>query len=79
LIPGWGRCPGEGNGNPLQYSCLGNPMDRGVWGATVHGVMRVRHHLATKLPPYNQSTTLPSPYSFRAKRYSVFILTSPTP
>ena len=30
LIPGWGRCPGEGNGNPLQYSCLGNPMDRGV-------------------------------------------------
>ena len=30
LIPGWGRSPGEGNGNPLQYSCLGNPMDRGV-------------------------------------------------
>ena len=31
LIPGWGRSPGVGNGNPLQYSCLGNPMDRGVW------------------------------------------------
>ena len=36
--PWWGRSPGEGNGNPLQYSCLENPMDRGVWQATVHGV-----------------------------------------
>ena len=33
LIPGWGRIPGEGNGNPLQYSCLENPMDRGAWWA----------------------------------------------
>ena len=33
-IPGWGRFPGEGNGNPLQYSCLENPMDRGAWQAT---------------------------------------------
>ena len=38
-IPGLGRSPGEGNGNPLQYSCLGNPMDRGPWLATVHGVV----------------------------------------
>ena len=37
-IPGLGRPPGEGNGYPLQYSCLGNPMDRGPWRATVHGV-----------------------------------------
>ena len=37
-IPGLGRSPGEGNGNPLQYSCLKNPMDRGAWWATVHGV-----------------------------------------
>ena len=37
-IPGLGRSPGEGNGNPLQYSCLENPMDRGAWQATVHGV-----------------------------------------
>ena len=37
-IPGWARSPGVGNGNPLRYSCLGNPMDRGVWWATVHGV-----------------------------------------
>ena len=42
---------GEGNGNPLQYSCLENPMDRGAWQATVHGVTRVRHDLVTKPPP----------------------------
>ena len=41
LIPGLERYPGEGNGNPLQYSCLDNPMDRGAWWATVHGVTRV--------------------------------------
>ena len=40
LIPGLGRSLGEGNGNPLQYSCLGNPMDRGAWWATVHGVTK---------------------------------------
>ena len=38
LIPGLGRSPGEGNGNPLQYSCLENPMDGGTWWAIVHGV-----------------------------------------
>ena len=43
-IPGWGRSPGEGNGNSLQYSCLENSMDRGAWWATVHGVQRVRHN-----------------------------------
>ena len=37
-IPGSGRFHGEGNGNPLEYSCLGNPMDRGAWQTTVHGV-----------------------------------------
>ena len=39
-IPGLGRIPGEGNGNPLQYSCLENPMGRGVWQATVHEVAK---------------------------------------
>ena len=38
LIPVSGRSPGEGNGKPLQYSCLGKPMDRGAWWAIVHGV-----------------------------------------
>ena len=40
LIPGLGRSLRKGNGNPLQYSCLGNPMDRGAWWATVHGVAK---------------------------------------
>ena len=40
LIPGLGRFPGEGNSNPLPYSCLGNPMDRRVWWAIVHGVAK---------------------------------------
>ena len=50
-IPGVGRCPVEWNGNPLQYSCLENPMDRGTWRAIVHGVARVGHDLASKPPP----------------------------
>ena len=41
LIPGVGRSPGKGNSSPLQYSCLGNPMDRGAWWATVHSIPRV--------------------------------------
>ena len=48
LIPGLGRSSGEENGNPLQYSCLENPMDRGVWQATVHGVTRVGHDIVTR-------------------------------
>jgi len=48
-IPGSGRFPGEGNGNPLQYSYLGNPMDRGAWWDTVHGGhKRVRYGLVTR-------------------------------
>ena len=43
LIPGRGRSPGGGHRNPIQYSCLENPMDREAWWATVHGVQRVRH------------------------------------
>ena len=45
--PGLGRSPAEGNGNPLQYSCLENPMDQGAWQGTVHSVTRVRHDLGT--------------------------------
>ena len=51
LIPGFedaGRSPGEGNGNLMQYSCLGNPMDREAWQAQVCGVTRVRHNLETE-------------------------------
>ena len=49
-IPGLGRSPQEGNGNPLQYSCLENPMDRGAWWATAQGVTRVKPNLVTKPP-----------------------------
>ena len=46
LIPGSGRFPGEGNGNPLQYSCLENSMDGGAWWATVHGVTKSQTRLS---------------------------------
>ena len=50
LIPGLGRSPGGGHGNPLQYPCLGNPMDRGAWWAAVLGVTKAGHDLVTKPP-----------------------------
>ena len=53
LIPGLGRCTGEGNGNPLQYSCLENPMDREAWWATVHGAAKRR----TRLSDFTHSLT----------------------
>ena len=46
LIPGLGRSPGEGNGNPLQYSCLENPMEGGTWQAIVYGVTKSRTQLS---------------------------------
>ena len=49
-IPGLGRSPGEANGNPLQSSCLENPMDRGAWWAMVHRVARVGPDIVTKAP-----------------------------
>ena len=54
-VPGLERSPGEGSSNPLQNSCLGNPMDRGAWGATVHGGhRRVGHNLETKQYPMQE-------------------------
>ena len=55
LILRLGRSPGEGNANPLQYSCLENLMDRGAWQATVHEVARVGHNLVTKPTPYTRN------------------------
>ena len=53
LIPGWERCPGEGNGNPLQYSCLENSMNRGAWWTTVHRVTESdRTERLTHTPSY---------------------------
>ena len=64
LIPGSGRSPGEGNGNIFQYSCLGNPMDRGAWWATVHGVERAGHELVTK-PPSQPQPSPDNPYPLK--------------
>ena len=53
-IPGSERSPGEGNGNPLQYSCLENPMDRGAWWAAVHGVTKSRTGVNSNNIPRNK-------------------------
>ena len=53
LLPGLGRSSGEGNGHPLQYSCLKNPMDRGAWGATVHGVAKSQTRLSNSNISYH--------------------------
>ena len=47
-MPWVGKMPWKGNGSPLQYSCLENPIDKGAWWAIVHGIARVRHNLATQ-------------------------------
>ena len=67
LIPGSRRSPGEGNGNPLQYSCLGNPLDRGAWQATVHGVRKESDTTGTK----QQCDT---PYDLHFFHFKLFIL-----
>ena len=59
-IPGSGRSPGEGNGNPLQYSCLENPMDREAWQATVHGVAKSQTRLSNFTSSFNLSTSFRS-------------------
>ena len=59
LILGSGRSPEEGNGNPLQYSCLGNPMDKGAWRATVHGVAESPNQMNTNtFIPYLERVTV---------------------
>ena len=67
-IPGWGSSPGEGNGNPLQCSCLGNPMDRGAWWATVHGTVEwdtAEHtHTDHHHPGFPESSHSPPPPLF---------------
>ena len=72
-IPGWGRSPGEGNGKPLQYSCLENPKDRGAWQVTLHGVTKSQTQLslhptqpAPVAPAFScQEQSLPAPISGR--------------
>ena len=56
-IPGSGRCPGEGNGNPFQYSCLENPTDRGVWWASVQGVTKSQTRLGAQVRTHTHTHT----------------------
>ena len=75
-IPGSGRSLGEGNGNPLQYSCLENPMDRGAWWATVHGVAKSRTQLSDfSLLPYAQKvqTTNCSFFNWRINALQCYV------
>ena len=64
LIPGLGRSPGEGNVNPLQYSCLQNPMVRGAWQVTVHGVTKSQ----TRLKQLSMTTTR-APFSTHSPKF----------
>ena len=64
-IPALGRSPGEGNGDPLQYSCLGNPVDRGIWQSTVHGVTKSWAQLSTCTHTHTQK--LKSTYLMRSE------------
>ena len=59
LIPGWGKSPGGGNGNPLQYPCLGNPMDRGAWWVEVHEVteLDINEHAHTRTHTHTHAHT----------------------
>ena len=65
-IPGSGRSPGVGNGNPLQYSCLGNPMDRGAWWAAVYGVAQSR----TRLKRLSSSSNSKNALKIKTKTFS---------
>ena len=60
LTPGSGRSPGEGNGYPVQYSCLRNPTDSRTWRAAVHGVAKSRNDCVTEQPPLTPPLPLPS-------------------
>ena len=73
LILGSERCLREGNGNPLQYSCLGNPTDREAWWVIVHGVARVGHNLATKQQQCEDDTEFFFPAYEGTRPYSVHI------
>ena len=90
-IPGLGRSPGRGNGHPLQDSCLENPMDRGAWGATDHGVAKSRTQLSThsnvifhsrgfqRSPSHRESGSVPGPsVSEGTKNYFVILQDFPS-
>ena len=76
-VPGSERSPRVGNGNPLQYSCLGNHMDTGAWQAAVRVVTRVRHELATKPPLSPTVSSCWSSFGFQLFCLSLFVFAVP--
>ena len=68
LIPGLGRSPGEGNGNPFHYSCLENPMDRGAWWATFHEVAKSRTVILSEMSDREGEILYGIPYMQNLKR-----------
>ena len=70
-IPGFGKSPGEGNGNPLQYSCLENPVDRGAWRAAVHGVAKSQTWLSVHVHENNRNQNIQGLKRRRGKTQSV--------
>ena len=82
LIPELGRSSGEGNRNPLQYSCLENPVDGGAWEAAVHGVAKSRIRLSDftlKIPSGRQSNFLPCIQANKPDNFAAGLLTCPSP
>ena len=69
-IPGLGRSPGEGDGNPIQYSCLGNPTDRGAWRASVHEVAKSQKQQST----HNLNSSVPGTSTGDNKALRILIL-----
>ena len=78
MIPESGRSPGEGNGNPLQYSHLENPKDRGAWQATIHVAARVGHDLVTKEREHTQEllAVITNKMTHRRNYYCIFVYLS---
>ena len=68
-VPELGRSPGEGNGNPLQYSCLKNSMNRGAWQAAVHGVAKGQTQLSDRTHTHTQSPHTSVPYKNNFPHY----------
>ena len=73
-IPGSDRLPGGGHGNPLQYSCLGNPVDRGAWWATAHGVTKSQTRLKRFSTRAHRMTTDIQIFSYDRRKFSFLLL-----
>ena len=78
-VPGWGRSPGGGHGNPLQHSCLESPMDRGAWWAAIRGVTKNRTRLSTHTHTYTPQKVISLSSSVQALHVTAPSLALPGP